>query len=241
MAMARLRTSAAPLPFPALNEEGADAGRPARARLTADAEGADPKLELVNALLVVRAPFAVDRGGDSAYGAPLEGDPTDAVGEVRARRPRRRRVFARCVVGRAAVGPLGKLRAFVAALVAAAGAAFGRLVALLARREAGRRDTRCPADEPESRGERRDCRPHHATSAVTRGEGLGQSIEAHWVHSETPSSSHLSGGGGRLPSSKSPTSAVMQLARRIPTVRPNVNTEPSVVARATPHADLAGC
>src|SRR5829696_1924417 len=156
LTMTGARTPAGPLPFPALDEEGADAGRPARARRAVDAEGADPKLELVNALLVVLASFAVDRGGHSAYGASLERDPTDAIGEVRARRPRRRRVLARCVVDRAAVGLLGKLGAFVAALVAAAGAAFRRLVALLARRETSRGDTRRPADEPESRGECRD-------------------------------------------------------------------------------------
>src|SRR4051812_27184300 len=49
---------AAPLTFSALDEEWADAGRPARARLTEDAAGADS--ERVNALAVVLAAFASD-------------------------------------------------------------------------------------------------------------------------------------------------------------------------------------
>jgi hypothetical protein len=63
----------------------------------------------------------------------------------------------------------------------------------------------------------------HCPPAAACGDGLCQRIEAHWVHSETSSSSHVGGGGGRLLSSKSPTSAVMRLARRIATVRPTVN------------------
>src|SRR4051794_29070515 len=90
----RTRYLAAPLPSATLDEEWADAGRLAGARLAADAEGADPEPELVDALLVVLALFAVDRGGDPTDGTPLQRDPADAVGKVRARRPRRRSAFA---------------------------------------------------------------------------------------------------------------------------------------------------
>src|SRR5215213_11986722 len=79
---------AALLTFSALDEEWADAGRPARARLAADAAGADS--EGVNALAVVLAPFAGQRVGDRADGTTRDRDPADAVeagAEVRARRP----------------------------------------------------------------------------------------------------------------------------------------------------------